>query len=136
VELVSDRLRKMMPECAFGELGTCCVMCYMGPCRIDPFGQGPGWASAGDSRRHRGAEFPPGGDGRRLLPRRPREELAILLLEIAEGRAPGYRIREEGKLLALAGKLACRSTDAPSTRWPPTWRGRRSRTSGGRTASR
>ena len=41
VELVSDRLRKMMPECAFGELGTCCVMCYMGPCRIDPFGQGP-----------------------------------------------------------------------------------------------
>ncbi|MGB5197282.1 MAG: hypothetical protein WBN64_09470, partial [Candidatus Deferrimicrobium sp.] len=40
VELVTDRLRKMMPECGFGELGTCCVMCYMGPCRIDPFGQG------------------------------------------------------------------------------------------------
>ncbi|MGZ8430088.1 MAG: anaerobic carbon-monoxide dehydrogenase catalytic subunit, partial [Candidatus Deferrimicrobiaceae bacterium] len=41
VELVKDRLQKMMPECGFGELGTCCVMCYMGPCRIDPFGQGP-----------------------------------------------------------------------------------------------
>ena len=106
VELVSDRLRKMMPECAFGELGTCCVMCYMGPCRIDPFGQGPQLGVCGATpdviaarnflRAATGGASSHAGHAR---------ELAILLLEIAEGKAPGYRIREEGKLLALAGKL-------------------------------
>lgn len=36
-----DRLAAMKPQCGFGELGTCCRICYMGPCRIDPFGDGP-----------------------------------------------------------------------------------------------
>lgn len=36
-----DRLEVMSPQCGFGELGTCCRICYMGPCRIDPFGNGP-----------------------------------------------------------------------------------------------
>ena len=35
-----DRLAAMKPQCGFGELGTCCRICYMGPCRIDPFGNG------------------------------------------------------------------------------------------------
>ncbi len=35
-----DRNEKMQPLCGFGELGVCCHVCYMGPCRIDPFGQG------------------------------------------------------------------------------------------------
>lgn len=104
--LVDERLRRMMPECAFGELGTCCVMCYMGPCRIDPFGQGPRVGVCGATpdvivarnflRAATGGAASHAGHAR---------ELAILLLEIAEGKAPGYRIREEGKLLALAGKL-------------------------------
>jgi len=36
-----DRLQQQLPQCGFGQLGTCCRMCYMGPCRIDPFGDGP-----------------------------------------------------------------------------------------------
>lgn len=106
VELVGDRLRKMMPECGFGELGTCCVMCYMGPCRIDPFGEGARSGVCGATpdvivarnflRAATGGASSHAGHAR---------ELAILLLEIAEGKAPGYGIREEGKLLALAGKL-------------------------------
>src|SRR5512139_2448128 len=106
VELVTDRLRKMMPECGFGELGTCCVMCYLGPCRIDPFGQGTRAGVCGATpdvivarnflRSATGGASSHAGHAR---------ELAILLLEIAEGKAPGYRIREEGKLLSLAGKL-------------------------------
>ncbi len=36
-----ERLAEMSPQCGFGELGTCCRTCYMGPCRIDPFGDGP-----------------------------------------------------------------------------------------------
>jgi carbon-monoxide dehydrogenase catalytic subunit len=36
-----DRLAAMTPQCGFGDLGTCCRTCYLGPCRIDPFGDGP-----------------------------------------------------------------------------------------------
>jgi len=106
VELAVDRLRRMMPECAFGELGTCCVMCYLGPCRIDPFDKGPKAGVCGASadvivarnflRAAAGGAASHAGHAR---------ELALLLLEIAEGKAPGYKVRDEGKLLALAGRL-------------------------------
>src|SRR5512140_3358881 len=36
---VWDRFDDMQPHCGFGELGLCCDICYMGPCRIDPFGE-------------------------------------------------------------------------------------------------
>jgi len=35
-----DRLESQEPQCGFGELGVCCTICAMGPCRIDPFGEG------------------------------------------------------------------------------------------------
>jgi len=35
-----DRLEQQQPQCGFGELGVCCTVCNMGPCRIDPFGEG------------------------------------------------------------------------------------------------
>jgi anaerobic carbon-monoxide dehydrogenase catalytic subunit len=38
---VWDRRDEQAPQCGFGELGLCCHVCYMGPCRIDPFGEGP-----------------------------------------------------------------------------------------------
>ena len=41
LELVWDRYRAMQPQCGYGQLGLCCKSCVMGPCRIDPFGQGP-----------------------------------------------------------------------------------------------
>jgi carbon-monoxide dehydrogenase catalytic subunit len=37
---VWDRHEELAPLCGFGELGLCCDVCYMGPCRIDPFGEG------------------------------------------------------------------------------------------------
>jgi carbon-monoxide dehydrogenase catalytic subunit len=37
---VWDRHDDLKPLCGFGELGLCCDICYMGPCRIDPFGEG------------------------------------------------------------------------------------------------
>jgi carbon-monoxide dehydrogenase catalytic subunit len=40
IETVWDRSQLQGPRCGFGELGICCRMCYMGPCRIDPFGEG------------------------------------------------------------------------------------------------
>ncbi len=36
-----DRHERMQPLCGFGDLGLCCDVCYQGPCRIDPFGEGP-----------------------------------------------------------------------------------------------
>ncbi|MDP7162467.1 MAG: carbon monoxide dehydrogenase, partial [Phycisphaerae bacterium] len=36
-----DRHEAMEPQCGFGQLGICCRNCTMGPCRIDPFGDGP-----------------------------------------------------------------------------------------------
>ena len=41
VEVAWERLEKQEPQCGFGLLGTCCRNCNMGPCRIDPFGNGP-----------------------------------------------------------------------------------------------
>ena len=36
---VWDRHDDLQPRCGFGELGLCCDICSMGPCRIDPFGE-------------------------------------------------------------------------------------------------
>ncbi len=41
IDLVWDRYEAMQPQCGFGTLGVCCRICSMGPCRIDPFGDGP-----------------------------------------------------------------------------------------------
>ncbi|MCM8763283.1 MAG: anaerobic carbon-monoxide dehydrogenase catalytic subunit, partial [Candidatus Omnitrophica bacterium] len=40
IQTVWDRLESQQPQCGFGMLGLCCTVCNMGPCRIDPFGEG------------------------------------------------------------------------------------------------
>ncbi|MBU0608275.1 MAG: anaerobic carbon-monoxide dehydrogenase catalytic subunit [Armatimonadetes bacterium] len=39
-QLSWDRWEEQQPQCGFGQLGLCCKICNMGPCRIDPFGEG------------------------------------------------------------------------------------------------
>jgi anaerobic carbon-monoxide dehydrogenase catalytic subunit len=41
LEVAWDRHEAQQPQCGFGQLGLCCRNCTMGPCRIDPFGDGP-----------------------------------------------------------------------------------------------
>ena len=41
VSIAWDRLESQEPQCGFGKMGICCRHCVMGPCRIDPFGEGP-----------------------------------------------------------------------------------------------
>ena len=41
VPVIWDRYDQQQPQCGFGMLGICCRNCSMGPCRIDPFGEGP-----------------------------------------------------------------------------------------------
>jgi len=40
IENAWDRFEQQEPQCGFGRLGICCRNCVMGPCRIDPFGDG------------------------------------------------------------------------------------------------
>ena len=41
IETVWDRLAHQEPQCGYCSLGTSCRICVMGPCRVDPFGDGP-----------------------------------------------------------------------------------------------
>jgi carbon-monoxide dehydrogenase catalytic subunit len=104
--LGGDRLKKMMPQCGFGELGTCCVLCYLGPCRIDPFDGGPKQGVCGaDADVIVARNFLRAAVGGASSHAGHARELALLLLEVSEGKAPGYAIRDEAKLFSVAVRL-------------------------------
>ena len=50
IKTVWDRYEGMQPQCGFGQLGICCQICNMGPCRIDPFVEGPQEGVCGASK--------------------------------------------------------------------------------------
>ncbi|OIO56565.1 MAG: carbon-monoxide dehydrogenase catalytic subunit [Alphaproteobacteria bacterium CG_4_10_14_0_2_um_filter_63_37] len=97
-----ERLAVMSPQCGFGELGTCCRTCYMGPCRIDPFGNGPSEGICGLNadamvarnllRETVGGAASHVGHARHLV---------LTLRNALDGKAP-YSIKSEAKVLALA----------------------------------
>ena len=41
IETVWDRLEAQQPQCGYCQLGLSCRICAMGPCRVDPWGDGP-----------------------------------------------------------------------------------------------
>lgn len=100
-----ERLEVMSPQCGFGELGTCCRICYMGPCRIDPFGNGPKTGICGltpDAMVARnllrdtvGGTASHVGHARHVL---------LALRDTLDGKAP-YQIKGVDKALALAKKF-------------------------------
>lgn len=102
LETGRDRLAAMKPQCGFGELGTCCRICYMGPCRIDPFGDGPKKGVCGLSpdtmvarnllREAIGGASSHVGHARHLL---------LTLRDALDGTAP-YEIRGEERVFSLA----------------------------------
>lgn len=47
VETVWNRFESQQPQCGFGLTGLCCRHCNQGPCRIDPFGDGPKYGICG-----------------------------------------------------------------------------------------
>lgn len=102
-EICWDRLEQQEPQCGFGQLGICCKNCAMGPCRIDPFGEGAqkGVCGAGAEtiaarnfvRMIAGGAAAHSDHGRAV---------AELFIAAAEGKAPGYEIKDEQKLLQVA----------------------------------
>jgi carbon-monoxide dehydrogenase catalytic subunit len=103
LETAWDRFAKQLPQCGFGELGVCCRHCNMGPCRIDPFGEGPTKGVCGataDTMVARGllrmiaAGAAAHSDHAR--------DVAHTLKLTAEGKGGGYEIKDEAKLRRLA----------------------------------
>ncbi len=106
LELIWDRLEAQEPQCGFGTLGLCCRHCVMGPCRIDPLGDGPKKGVCGATAdtlvaRHLCRMIAAGAAAHSDHGRRP----AILLKEVALGENSAYTIKDEEKLRAVAARL-------------------------------
>ncbi len=106
LETVWDRYEAQLPQCGFCELGLSCRNCVMGPCRIDPFGEGPQKGVCGADAdiivaRNLGRMIAAGAAAHSDHGR----DLLEILRAVGEGNAPGYRITSEEKLFSLAKEL-------------------------------
>jgi len=103
---VWDRYDQMQPQCGFGQLGICCRNCTMGPCRIDPFGDGPSEGICGATAdiiaaRNLVRMIAAGASAHSDHGR----DVAHTLMMAAENEDFDYKIKDEAKLLRLAGEL-------------------------------
>ena len=105
VETVWDRFKKQEPQCGYCELGLSCRICVMGPCRIDPFGEGPQYGVCGAD-----AEIMVARNLARMIAAGAAShsdhgrDLVEVLYKIGHGKAPGYSIRDVEKLKQLAAE--------------------------------
>jgi len=105
-----DRLESQEPQCGFGQLGTCCRICYMGPCRIDPFGNGASQGVCGATadtivcrnllREEVGGAASHIGHARKVV---------LAFRDMLQGKAPGYKITDRGKLMEVAKGLGIKT---------------------------
>lgn len=111
-----DRLDDQEPQCGFGLLGLCCRNCNMGPCRIDPFGNGATAGVCGATaetivarnllRAIAGGAAAHSDHGR---------DIVEALWHTARGEAPDYQITDQTKLTALARELNLNTENRPAT---------------------
>jgi anaerobic carbon-monoxide dehydrogenase catalytic subunit len=112
IETVWDRHEQQQPQCGFGELGICCRNCYMGPCRIDPFGQGPQKGICGATAeiivaRNFGRMIAGGSAAHSDHGR----DVAETLLMAAKNPGSGYSIKDTGKLNKVAEILGIKTAN-------------------------
>lgn len=103
---VWDRLRAQQPQCGYCSMGVSCTNCSMGPCRVDPFGEGPQRGVCGADAdiivaRNFGRAIAAGASAHSDHGRDVLEVFAAT----AEEDTTGYEIRDETKLHALAEEL-------------------------------
>ncbi|MFH1678024.1 MAG: anaerobic carbon-monoxide dehydrogenase catalytic subunit [Candidatus Omnitrophota bacterium] len=101
-----DRLELQQPQCGFGQLGICCTVCSMGPCRIDPFGEGAQLGVCGANAdtiaaRNLSRKVAVGAASHSDHGR----DVAHTLLLLAEGKAHDYGISDTNKLKELAAEF-------------------------------
>ncbi len=106
IKTVWDRYETMLPQCGFGDSGLCCRHCLQGPCRIDPFGEGPAEGICGASADTMVAR----GLDRAIAAGTAAhsghaKHLAHTLLKVAKGLTRAYSIKEPEKLRAVAARL-------------------------------
>ena len=97
------RFQEMQPQCGFGELGLCCRTCLMGPCQIHVYGGGPTKGICGATaytivarkivRMAAGGCAAHSDHGRHIT---------HVLKDVAEGKAPAYRVKDPAKLRWVA----------------------------------
>ncbi|QSG06169.1 anaerobic carbon-monoxide dehydrogenase catalytic subunit [Halapricum desulfuricans] len=106
-EMPADRLEESQPQCPFGVAGSCCDICYMGPCRVsddDQYGQDRGVCGATPGTvvsRNLYREIAGGVSAHSHHAR----EAVELLEDIAEENAADYEIKDERKLRDIAEDL-------------------------------
>ena len=106
LETAWDRLEAQEPQCGFGALGLCCRICNMGPCRIDPFGDGPQRGVCGaDADTIIARNFIRMVAGGAAAHSDHGRGVAHAFLAMARGEAPDYGIKGRKKLLALAKEM-------------------------------
>ncbi|MEW6101007.1 MAG: anaerobic carbon-monoxide dehydrogenase catalytic subunit [Candidatus Omnitrophota bacterium] len=98
-----DRLEVQQPQCGFGQLGICCTVCNMGPCRIDPFGEGAQVGVCGANAdtiaaRNLARKIAVGGAAHSDHGR----DVAHTLAEVSHGHTHDYGILDEEKLKTIA----------------------------------
>jgi anaerobic carbon-monoxide dehydrogenase catalytic subunit len=106
-----ERHEKQQPQCSYGQLGTCCRICSMGPCRIDPFGDGPTHGVCGATAdtmvaRNLARMAAVGSSSHSDHGRK----VALLLKAVASGANKDYGIADPEKLLAVATRLGIPTT--------------------------
>ena len=98
-----DRSDLQQPQCGFGQLGVCCRICAMGPCQIDPFGDGPKYGVCGaDADTIAARHFVRMIAGGTAAHSDHGRAVAETLIAVAKGEADGYEIKDEQKLLQVA----------------------------------
>lgn len=105
VKTAFDRFVEMQPQCQFGYKGLCCRFCLQGPCRLpndDPSKKGICGASAWTiAARSVGTLILTGAAAHNEHAR----HIAHALKELAEGKAPDYKITDPDKLRRIAQRL-------------------------------
>jgi len=103
IETAWDRLEAQEPQCGFGQLGLCCRICNMGPCRIDPFGDGPQRGVCGaDADTIIARNFLRAVAGGASAHSDHGRGVAQAFLAMAKGEAPDYGIKDREKLISTA----------------------------------
>jgi anaerobic carbon-monoxide dehydrogenase catalytic subunit len=105
IETAWDRYEHQLPQCSFGQLGVCCRNCNMGPCRIDPFGEGAQKGICGAT-----ADIMVARNLLRMIAAGAAahsdhaRDAVLTFKKMSEGEAESYRIKDEAKLLSLASE--------------------------------
>jgi carbon-monoxide dehydrogenase catalytic subunit len=112
LETVWERFEAQLPQCGYCEMGLSCRNCAMGPCRVDPFGEGPQQGVCGADAdiivaRNLGRMIASGAASHSDHGR----DLVEVLLMVAEGKAPGHEIKDPEKLMRVAAEYGVDTSD-------------------------